>query len=112
MATLLITNGDTLRQLVDRFCPATDINRDLLTAAFVTPAWGGPCGARPAFVITSDGGRGTGKTTVVKVVGHLWGGLLSFFHNEDINRIKTRMLSPEALTVRASLLDNVKSLRF
>ena len=104
--------GDTLNRLIDRFSPATDIDRDLLTAAFVTPAWGGPCGTRPAFVITSDDGRGAGKTTVVKVVGHLWGGLLSFSHNEDINRIKTRMLSPEALTVRACLLDNVKSLRF
>ena len=105
-------NGDTLRRLLDRFCPATNIDRDLLLAAIVTPAWGGPCGTRPAFVITADDGRGSGKTTVAKVIGHLWGGLLSFSHNEDVNRIKTRMLSPEALTVRACLLDNVKSLRF
>ena len=105
-------NGETLRKLVGRFAPETPIDFDLITAAFVTPAWGGPSGLRPAFVITSDDGRGSGKTTVAKLVGHLWGGLLSFSHNEDINKIKTRLLSGEAMPKRVCMLDNVKSMRF
>ena len=49
-------DGKTLEKLLDRVSPATPIDRDFLCAAFVTPMWGGPCGARPAFVVTSDAG--------------------------------------------------------
>lgn len=105
-------DGETLRALVDRFNPATEIDRDLILAAFLTPGWGGPPGCRPCFVITSDDGRGAGKTTVAKCVGLVWGGLLTFSANEDVNKIKTRLLSSDALSRRVALLDNVKSLKF
>ena len=105
-------NGQRLRELLDRFEPATDIDRDLIQAAFMTAAWGGPAGCRPCFVITSDDGRGAGKTTVAKCLGHVWGGLLTFGHHEDAEKIKTRLLSPDALPKRICLLDNIKSLKF
>ncbi len=56
--------GFYLKWLVDRFCPETTIDRDLIKAAFITPFWGGPPGKRPIFTITSDAGRGVGKTTL------------------------------------------------
>lgn len=105
-------DGDHLRQLVDRFAPATNIDHDLILAAFLTPGWGGPAGARPAFCVTSDHGRGIGKTTLAETVGLVWHGVLSFSHHEDIGRIKTRLLTPDAMTRRVALLDNVKSLKF
>ncbi|MDA1055197.1 MAG: hypothetical protein O3C40_32645 [Planctomycetota bacterium] len=105
-------DGETLRALIDRFSPATEIDRDLILSAFLTPGWGGPTGCRPCFVVTSDDGRGAGKTTIAKCVGLVWGGLLTFSHNEDINKIKTRLLSPDALPRRIALLDNVKSHKF
>lgn len=105
-------NGDHLRRLLDRFAPATDIDRDLILAAFVTPGWGGPPGARPAFCITSDYGRGIGKTTLAELIGLVWGGTLSFSHREDVGKIKTRLLTPDALTRRVALLDNLKSHKF
>ncbi|MDP6558262.1 MAG: hypothetical protein QGG71_26600, partial [Pirellulaceae bacterium] len=40
-------DGSKLHELVDRFCPATDIDGDLILAAFLTPGWGGPAGCRP-----------------------------------------------------------------
>lgn len=33
--------GNTLRNLLDRFCPETDIDRDLIQAALMTLLWGG-----------------------------------------------------------------------
>ena len=62
-------DGSHLRQLIERFAPETDIDRDLLRAAFLTPAWGGPAGCRPCYVVTSDDGRGVGKSTVAETIG-------------------------------------------
>jgi hypothetical protein len=105
-------DGKKLRWLIDRFCPATELDRQLILSAFLTPLWGGPCGCRPCYVITSDDGRGAGKTTVAESVGSVFGGTLQFSHLEDIGTIKTRLLSPDALSKRVCLLDNVKSHKF
>jgi len=103
---------ERFQELIDRFSPATEVDRDLIQAAFMTPGWGGPAGSRPSFVITSDKGRGCGKTTLAELVGSLWGGILSFSHREEIGKIKTRLLTPDAMSKRVCLLDNVKSLKF
>jgi hypothetical protein len=109
-------DGSTLNELLGRFCPATPTDFDLIHAAFLTPFWGGPAGARPAFLIESDGddegGRGTGKTTLAKAVAHLAGGHFDARPTEDYGRLVGRLLTPNALTRRVALLDNVKTLRF
>jgi hypothetical protein len=104
--------GSRLRMLLDKFRPETTIDRDLIQAAFMTAFWGGPPGARPAFVVTSDAGRGVGKSQIPQLVGHLCGGAIDARPTEDINKIITRMLSPGARTKRIAILDNVKTLRF
>ncbi len=103
--------GSHLRKLLDRFRPETTIDRDLIQAAFMTPAWGGLPGCRPAFVVTSDDGRGLGKSKVAEAVGYLYGGFFDVSAGEDIQQLKTRMLTPAARTKRIALLDNVKTLR-
>lgn len=103
--------GKHLAWLLDRFRPETTIDRDLLQAAFMTLVWGGGPGRRPAFVITSDHGRGVGKTTVAEMAGRLTGGYVDVSAGEDIETLKTRLLSPAARTHRVALLDNVKTLR-
>jgi hypothetical protein len=100
-----------LDELVDRFDPASDLDRDLIMALFVTPAWGGPGGARPAFVITAPDGRGVGKTAVAKAVGRMYGGHLDISLGEDIGSVKKRLLSSEATTRRCLLVDNAKTNR-
>ena len=105
-------DGKTLRELLERYQPATTIDADLMKAALMTLAWGGPPGTRPCFVITSDDGRGVGKTIFADTACQVVGGATAISHKEDIGRIKTRILSPDSLTKRAALLDNVKTLKF
>jgi hypothetical protein len=62
-------------------------------------------------VVTSDDGRGVGKSKVPETVGYLCGGYIDVRANEDIERLKTRMLTPTARTKRLAILDNVKSMR-
>ncbi|MDX1945219.1 MAG: hypothetical protein SFU86_07420 [Pirellulaceae bacterium] len=105
-------DGDKLAELINRFQPAAPIDRDLIQAALMTVVWGGHGGARPCFVITSDDGRGAGKSKLAEMIGHVAGGIVSFSNNEPISEIKARLLSPEALTKRVALLDNLKTLKF
>jgi hypothetical protein len=103
-------NGSTLDTLIKRFCPATPIDGDLILAAFVTCFWGGPGGARPAFCITSDAGRGSGKSKLLAMIGYLAGGQIELSANETAETIKQRLLSPEGLSKRVAALDNIKSM--
>ena len=66
-------SGAALRELIDRFNPETEIDRDLILAMFVTPGWG-HAGDRPSIGLTSSDGHGVGKTTLAKMVGRVWGG--------------------------------------
>jgi hypothetical protein len=101
-------NGDALRALVNRFCPATPIDADLILAFFVTLFWGGRGGARPLFALTSKFGRGTGKTTVVSVAARLAGGGIELAMREDAEVVKQRLLSQEGITKRLACIDNAK----
>jgi hypothetical protein len=104
-------DGSHLRYVLDRFRPETTIDRDLILAAFMTAFWGGLPGCRPVFVVTSDDGRGVGKSKVPETVGYLCNGYIDVSANEDIEQLKTRMLTPAARTKRIALMDNVKTLR-
>jgi hypothetical protein len=110
-------DGKALAQLLGRFAPATDEDRELMRAFVLTLFWGGPPGQRPAFLFDSDqedegGGRGVGKSTAAQVLARVAGGHIDVRANEDIDKIMTRLLSPTALQTRVALLDNVKTLRF
>lgn len=108
-----------LDKLVGRFCPATAVDRELLKAAFVTPAVGLPPGKRPAFVVTSgvdcrpdpQRGRGTGKTSFVQAVGDLYGGTFPLRSAGDPDHVLSDLLSPRAFELRVVELDNLKSHR-
>jgi hypothetical protein len=89
----------------------------LILAAALTPFWGGPAGARPVLFIEGlpddrERGRGVGKTTLAEILARLAGGHFDFEHSDDVARMKSRLLTPAALTKRVALLDNVKALRF
>jgi len=105
-------DGNKLRELLERFCPETEIDRDLLKAALMTFIWGGPGGTRPAFLLTSDHGRGVGKTKNAEMLASVVGGTISFSTNDDIGEIRSRLLSPAGLSKRIPFLDNIKSLKF
>jgi hypothetical protein len=111
-------DGDStaFSSLLDRFCPATLLDRELLKAFFLTLFWGGRPGSRPGFLFTGDldsgdRGRGIGKTTVVRMASKLCGGHLDCPKGGDLEALKTRILSPEGRGKRLILIDNIKSLK-
>jgi hypothetical protein len=105
-------DGSHLKQLLARFRPETTADRDLIHAAVLTPFWGGPPGTRPMIVVTSDEGRGSGKTALAETIGRLCGGYVTVSANSDFTTLVTRLLSPNARGKRLVLLDNLKSMRF
>ncbi len=117
---LPVTNGNYLDQLVSFFAPLTHLDRELIRSLIVTMCWGGPPGARPIYLITGPDhdpdpnkkGRGVGKSALVAVLSELVGGLMTFSHRDNMETIKTRLLSRRALPLRVALLDNLKTLRF
>ena len=112
MKTPAAGDGKILEQLLDRFCPETSTDRSLMLAAIVTPMWGGPYGANPAFAITSPQGRGMGKTAFADAIARIYGGSIDLNPREDIAKVKERLLSSAAASVRIIRMDNVKSHKF
>ena len=104
--------GEHITALINRFAPASEIDRWLLLAMFATAFWGGRGGSRPMFVITSDSGRGAGKTKLSDILSHLVGGCIELSANEDAGVMRQRLLSPGGKNKRIARLDNVKSLKF
>ena len=100
--------GKYLQQLLDFFDnPEHELDPALIKAAFLTPAWGGPPGKRPAIVIVSPD-RGYGKSTLADTIGLLYGGYIEFVPTEaSESQFYTRLLSPDALTKRVVRLDNL-----
>jgi hypothetical protein len=101
-------DGKLITQLVEMFKPTTEIDGFLVLALFATPLWGGRGGSRPLFSITSDDGRGVGKSTLAALVGYLYHGTVELSANEEAEVIKQRLLSPAGMTKRIAVLDNVK----
>ena len=87
----------------------TDLDRGLLEAALLTLFWGGGCGERPAFVLSSEFGAGAGKTTTVEMLTRVVGGHMEMQDKESSEEFAKRLLSDGALSQRAILMDNVKS---
>lgn len=103
-----LADGGPLDELVAKFNAETDEDRLLLLAALMTPGWGGPCGARPMFVFTSEHGRGVGKSSTASLFGDIWGGTIGIGADEDWAKVRGRLLGDDALGKRCVLLDNLK----
>lgn len=104
-----VATGEHLRELLSFFYNfETEHDRAFIRAAFLTPGWGGLSGQRPLFGIMAPD-RGYGKSTLAAAIGQVYGGhveLSPSAHGED--RLVSRLLTPEALSLRVVRLDNVK----
>jgi hypothetical protein len=101
-------DGTALETLLDFFSYETDEDRQLFTAAFATPLWGGLPGKRPMFFITSLDAHGSGKSEAAAAIGKLYGGYISL--ERDVADLKTRILSSaEATNKRVIIRDNLKA---
>lgn len=101
--------GEALDGLLAMFNPETEADRQLLLAALLTPGWGGEPGRRPPFVLSSEHGRGAGKTaTATAIAEYVWGGALSVHEGESWEKVLGRLLGNDGLSVRCVLWDNIK----
>lgn len=107
-----------INELVKRFLPKTDDDRELIKALILSLFWGGPPGKRPQFVIVADesgdedAGRGTGKSTLPEYLSQLVGGCIDIDPSEDRGHIRSNLLSPTSWGQRIALIDNLKSARY
>lgn len=101
-------DGAALTGFAALFNPDTPLDRDLLTAALLTPCWGGAAGTRPGFVFSSAYGRGSGKTATAEAIAEVYGGVIKLNTKTDWDTAKARMLDDNALPKRVVLLDNLK----
>jgi len=102
-------NRSLITELCDKLNWHTEIDRGLLEAALLTMFWGGSCGTRPAFVLSSQYGAGAGKTTTVGMLTRVCNGHLEMAGGEKPEELAKRLLSDAALRQRAVMLDNVKT---
>jgi hypothetical protein len=110
-------SGEALAELLHRFNPASLVDYDLIAAFYLSLVWGGLPGTRPAWLFTSDdeddgSGRGVGKSKAAQMGARLVGGAITVSPDEPMDKLMPRLLSPDGLSRRIALLDNVKRVRF
>ena len=105
-------DGRHLEKLLNFFCPETPVDRELMRAAFITPAWGGPPGKRPMFSVVALSGRGMGKSRFTEAVGDVYAGIVNVTPEEEPQKIKARILGPDSLAFRVIRIDNLKRRKF
>lgn len=105
-------SSSTFDNLINRFAPASPDYIPLIRALFFAPIFYAPSAPRPAWVIDSIDGKGTGKTTLVKLLAHLY---CETPIDLDANTIKydftstiRRLISSEGRSKRIALLDNIQ----
>ncbi len=102
------SDGSALSELLMNLNADSEPDRRLMLAALLTPGWGGPAGARPAFVFTSAHGRGTGKTTTAELFARIWGGCMTVQEGEQSEIVRSRLLDESSMATRIVLIDNLK----
>jgi 5S rRNA maturation endonuclease (ribonuclease M5) len=105
--TLPKPDYDSLRILINRFNPETAEDKALILVLFLTSLWGGGEGQRPAFIITSPDGRGSGKSTLPECVAAMLNqDYVASGTKQKISELITRLLSPQGLSSRIVIFDN------
>jgi len=106
-------NNGKLGELLTFFKPATDVDKHLLEAFFITPSWGGKPGTRPGFSIQGvdediKGGIGVGKTTVCESLANIFATKMLDFSITDSKSFSMKMLGNQNNS-RIIRYDNVKT---
>jgi len=96
---------------VDFFAPASDAYRTLLKAFICAPLWYMRGIPRPGWIIDSEHGAGTGKTTMVELIAKLYGSSPIKTNRQqlrtDVESITKRVVSTAGRLARILLVDNV-----
>lgn len=107
-------------ELCGFFNPADETDKLLLRVLFASPLYYRPRVDRPAWIIDSIHGQGSGKTKLIEMLAYLYGGdgreegdPLYIDYNQlnnetQVDRIVRRLLSQNGRRKRIMLLDNVE----
>ena len=104
-------DGAAFWRLIDFMCPASENDRLLMAAAFMSPLYYSNVASRPSWCVDTVDAQGSGKSTVVKLIARLYDcapldiDLATFQRDED--RVKRRVLSASGRQSRIGLIDNV-----
>jgi hypothetical protein len=99
-----------LDELVSRFLPLTEHDRNLIKALFITPAWGGRGGKKPLFVIA--GGDDVpktvqiGKSTLASSVQRLYESASDVHAEQDSGKLISALV--EVAASKVVRIDNVR----
>lgn len=96
--------------LLDHFNPATDVDATLLRAFAAAPLYCPHGIPRPLWVIDSNHGQGTGKTTLAEVIAGLYGTIFTATRKEinyDYERVAKRLVTASGRKAKIMLIDNV-----
>jgi len=97
--------------LLDSFAPATAADRTMLKAFLIAPLWyiyGIP---KPSWIIDSEDGAGTGKSTLAEIAAHLYCGEPIRTNRQElrmgVQELIKRVVSSHGRQQRILLVDNV-----
>ena len=99
-----------LAQFAAHFEPATAADATLIQAFIAAPLWYRDRIHRPLWIVDSEHGQGTGKSTLVEMIASLYGPVFSLSSKElayDPGKIYKRLVTPAGRKCRVFLLDNV-----
>ena len=102
--------GQDLEKFLSFFSPETQEDYYLISAMVLSLFAGLPYGSTPIFIIDSDAGQGSGKTTLTTMCGDLVGGIIDFRQErkgQTVQPITTRILNGDCSS-RLCRYDNVK----
>jgi hypothetical protein len=104
--------NEKFNTLMEMFSPATPEHGIMLRALFTSPLWFQPNIPRPLWIVDSEDGAGTGKSTLVEIVAYLYGGGAPVRTNPQelkngVEELKKRLISSEGRKARVLLVDNV-----
>jgi hypothetical protein len=103
---------ECLQRLLEMFSPASPIHAILLKAFIAAPLFYIRHIPRPAWIIDSEDGAGTGKTTMVEAVAHLYGTEVIRTSKPEMlysaGDVLKRCLSGAGRMKRVLLVDNVQ----
>jgi len=99
------------RTFVDFFFPASAADRTFLKALIIAPLWYVYGSARPSWIIDSEDGAGTGKSTIAEAVARLYIGEPIRTNRQElrmgIQELVKRLISSHGRQQRILLVDNV-----
>ena len=98
-------------KLMSYFAPANELHQVMLKAFVTAPLFYIKGIPRPLWIIDSEDGAGTGKTTIVEIVASLYGGTPISTSSAELKKsfveLIKRVVSSEGRQARLLLLDNI-----